>query len=54
MNHLRGYYAYQHIWIPRVGDGSLVFKKEPCNLYDANAVAIVRDERIAGHNFITS
>ena len=30
-------------------DDSLVCQKEPGNLYDANAVAIVRDERIAGH-----
>ena len=38
---IRGYHEYQEIWTPEIGDG-YELRREPLNMVDHNAVAIVR------------
>ena len=46
---LHGYHAYMPIWMPLVGDDSLVCHKEGQNMHDQHAVAIVRENTVVGH-----
>ena len=49
----RGYHAYMNVWLPIIGDSSLMCKKEDTNDHDQNAVAIVFDnlisKKVVGH-----
>ena len=47
-SYIRGYYAYQDIWNPVVGE-SLLLKREPDNSVDSSAVAVWREDEIVGH-----
>ena len=40
-SYLRGYHAYLDVWVPMIGDNSLVCHKEVGNVRDAHAVANV-------------
>ena len=44
----RGYHAYMNIWIPLVGDESLICQKEKGNENDPHAVAITRNSVVVG------
>lgn len=45
---IRGYHAYSNIWTPSIGE-RLVCVREPENLYDRCAVAVLKDVNIIGH-----
>ena len=44
---IRGFHVYQKVWEPQLNE-ELHCLLEPANEYDKNAVAIVRDDQIAG------
>ena len=44
-----GYYAYLNIWIPLIGDESLICQKEKGNECDPRAVATTRNNVVVGH-----
>ena len=48
-SYLRGYHAYLDVWIPMIGDDSLVCHKEVGNVHDAHAVAIFWENNVVGH-----
>ena len=43
----RGYHACMNIWIPLVGDESIICCNEKLNKYDPHAVAITRNNVVA-------
>ena len=45
---IRGYHAYKHIWEPYVGE-TLLLKREPTNVVDRSAVAVLKETEIVGH-----
>ena len=45
----RGYHTYMNIWIPLIGDESLICREEKGNEYDPHAVAITRNNVAVGH-----
>ena len=45
---VRGQHVYKEEWTPIVGE-SLDCKREPLNVKDANAVAVMRDGKVVGH-----
>ena len=45
---IRGYHVFQHIWESEVGE-TLVREREPSNVNDRYAVAVIRDGVIVGH-----
>ena len=47
-SYFRGYNAYMDIWIPLIGDESLICWKEKGNEYDPHAVAITRNNVVVG------
>ena len=47
-SYIRGYHAHRDIWSPVVGE-TLLLKREPDNLVDASAVAVWKEDIIAGH-----
>ena len=42
----RGYHAYMNIWIPLIGNESLISRKEKGNEYDPHGVAINRNNAV--------
>ena len=46
---VRGYHAFMDIWTLKVGDENFCLKSESENRHDKFAVAILLEERIAGH-----
>ena len=46
---IRGYHAYMDIWTP-VEDEMLKLIPEPTNSVDRNAVAVMKEGHIVGHN----
>ena len=44
----RWYHVYMNIWIPLIGDESLICRKEKGNEYDLHAMAITRNNVIVG------
>ena len=44
----RGYHAYMNIWIPLIGDKSLIYRREKGNEYDPHVVAITRNNVVVG------
>ena len=48
-SYLRGYHAYLDVWVPMIGDDSLVCHKEVGNVHDAHAVAIFWENNVVGH-----
>ena len=44
----RRYYTYMSIWIPLIGDESLIYRKEKGSQYDPHAVAITRNNVVVG------
>ena len=45
---IRGYHAYKHIWEPYVGE-TLLLKREPTNVVDRSAVAVLKETEVVGH-----
>ncbi len=45
---IRGYHAYQDVWVPSVGE-VLLLQREPSNIKDSQAVAIMKSTLIVGH-----
>ena len=45
---IRGYHAYKHIWEPYVGE-TLLLKREPTNVKDCSAVAVMKETEVVGH-----
>lgn len=45
---IRGYHAYKHIWEPYVGE-TLLLKREPTNVKDRSAVAVMKETEVVGH-----
>ena len=45
---IRGYHNYKEIWTPTIGQ-VLVLRREPDNVVDRNAVAVVNDGDVVGH-----
>ena len=45
---IRGYHIYKDIWIPVIGE-ELKCIREPANMVDRYAVAVMKDETIIGH-----
>ena len=45
---IRGHHNYQRIWTPELGE-YLVCEREPTNVNDRYAVAVVKDDVIVGH-----
>ena len=46
--YVRGYHVYQAIWVAAVGE-ELACEREPTNISDRYAVAVVKDGIIIGH-----
>ena len=44
-----GYYKYMNIWVPLIGDESLISRKEKGNVYDTHAAAIIRGNVVVGN-----
>ena len=42
-SYIRGYHAYMELWTP-VQDEILILKREPTNVADRNAVAVLRED----------
>ena len=47
-SYVRGVHAYKDIWEPREGE-VLLLKREPDNIEDRFAVAVIKSEQIVGH-----
>ena len=47
-SYVRGVHAYKDIWEPREGE-VLLLKREPDNVEDRFAVAVIKSEQIVGH-----
>ena len=47
-SYVRGYHAYKDNWNPVVGK-TLVLRREPTNMVDKHAVAVVKDSVVVGH-----
>ena len=45
---IRGYHAFKHIWELHVGE-TLLSKREPTNLKDCSAVAVMKETEVVGH-----
>ena len=45
---IRGYHAYKDIWEPFVGE-NLLLKREPTNIKDRSAVAVIKETEVVGH-----
>ena len=45
---IRGYHAYKDIWEPSVGE-TLLLKREPTNVKDRSAVAVMKETEVVGH-----
>ena len=45
---IRGHHIYHRIWTPELGE-CLVCKREPTNVNDRYAVAVVKDDVAVGH-----
>ena len=45
---VRGYHVYKDIWISSVGE-ELPCQREPANLHDRHAVAVMKDGTVVGH-----
>ena len=45
---IRGYHAYKDIWEPFVGE-TLLLKREPTNVRDRSAVAVMQETEVVGH-----
>lgn len=45
---VRGYHAYKEIWVPFVGE-TLLLKREPTNVKDRSAVAVMKETEVVGH-----
>ena len=45
---VRGYHIYKHIWEAVVGE-TVECQREPCNMKDRYAVAVIKDGVIIGH-----
>ena len=47
-SYIRGYHAYIDVWTPSIGE-TLLLRREPDNLKDMSAVAVVNDGEVVGH-----
>ena len=47
-SYVREYHAYKDNWNPVVGE-TLVLRREPTNMVDKHAVAVVKDSVVVGH-----
>ena len=45
---IRGYHIYKDDWTPFTGE-HLLLRREPDNLKDKSAVAVIKDGKIVGH-----
>ena len=45
---IRGYHVYKDMWTPFIGE-ELVLRREPDDVKDRSAVAVVKDGQIVGH-----
>ena len=45
---IRGYHTYKDIWEPFVGE-TLLLKREPTNITDCSAVAVMQETEVVGH-----
>ena len=45
---VRGYHAYKDVWTPTLGQ-SLVLRREPDNIVDESAAAVMNDDLVVGH-----
>ena len=45
---ISGYHAYRDIWEPFVGE-TLLLKREPTNVRDRSAVAVMQETEVVGH-----
>ena len=45
---IRGYHAYKDIWEPFIGE-TLLLKREPTNVKDRSAVAVMKETEVVGH-----
>ena len=45
---IRGYHPYKDIWEPFVGE-TLLLKREPTNVKDGSAVAVMKETEVVGH-----
>ena len=45
---IRGYHVYKDIWEPFVGE-TLLLKREPTNVRDRSAVAVMQETEVVGH-----
>ena len=45
---IRGYHAHKDIWEPFVGE-TLLLKREPTNVKDRSAVAVMKETEVVGH-----
>ena len=47
-SYIRGHHAYCMLWTPAVGE-MLRLKREPENLFDCHAVAVIKNDLLVGH-----
>ena len=47
-SYVRGYHAYRDIWTPDSGE-VLLLRREPDNIRDKSAVAIMKEGQVVGH-----
>ena len=47
-SYIRGYHAYMDMW-RSVQDEMLILKREPTNVADKNAVAVLKEDQVVGH-----
>ena len=47
-SYVRGYHVYMDVWSPVIGE-TLLVKREPSNVKDQHAVAIVKEDAVVGH-----
>ena len=47
-SYIRGHHAYCMLWTPAVGK-MLTLRREPENLFDCHAVAVIKNDLLVGH-----